>query len=56
MKKLAFVCLIAKADGTKLPPMIVFKNAKREVNAMDKVFKSCIIPSSPNAWINTELT
>ena len=32
------VCLAAKADGTKLPPFIVFKSAKREVAAMDKEF------------------
>ena len=43
------VCLAAKADGTKLPPFIVFKSAKREVAAMDKEFKGCHIASSPNA-------
>ena len=50
------VCLAAKADGTKLPPFIVFKGAKREVAALDKEFKGCHIASSPNAWMNTELT
>ena len=50
------VCLAAKADGTKLPPFIVFKSAKREVAAMDKEFKGCHIASSPNAWMNTALT
>ena len=50
------VCLVAKTDGTKLPPFIVFKSAKREVAAMDKEFKGCHIASSPNAWMNTALT
>ena len=36
--------------------LIVFKNAKREVNAMHKEFKNCIIESSTNASVNTELT
>ena len=27
------VCLAAKADGTKLKPLVVFKQAKREVAA-----------------------
>ena len=35
------VCLAAKADGTKLPPMIVFKGAKRETDEMDKEYKNC---------------
>ena len=50
------VCLAAKADGTKLPPFIVFKSANREVAAMDKEFKGYHIASSPNAWMNTALT
>ena len=50
------VCLAAKADGTKLPPMIVFKGAKRETDEMDKEYKNCVIASSANAWMNTELT
>lgn len=50
------VCLTAKADGTKLKPMIVFKGAKREVDSLNKEFKNCIIASSANAWMNTELT
>ena len=48
-------CLDAKADGTKLPPMTIFKNAKQQVDAMDKEFKNCIIASSPNAWINAKV-
>ena len=43
------VCLTAKADGTKLPPFIVFKGAKRETAALDKEIKNCYIASSPNA-------
>ena len=51
------VCLAAKADGTKLKPMIVFKGAKREVAALHQEFKSqAYIASSSNAWMNTELT
>ena len=30
------VCLTAKADGTKLPPFIVFKGANRKTAALDK--------------------
>ena len=55
-KSRASVCLAAKADGTKLPPFIVFKSAKREVAAVDKEFKGRHIASSPNAWMNTALT
>ena len=51
------VCLAAKADGTKLQPMIVFKGAKREVAALHQEFKSqAYIASSSNPWMNTELT
>ena len=50
------VCLAAKADGTKLPPMIVFKGAKRETDEMDKEYKNCVSAPSANAWMNTELT
>ena len=51
------VCLPAKADGTKLKPMIVFKGAKREVAALHREFKSqAYIASSANASMNTELT
>ena len=42
-------CLIAKADGTKLPPFIVFTGEKRETAASDKEIKNCCIASSPNA-------
>ena len=31
------VCLAAKADGTKLKPMVVFKGKKREVAALKQV-------------------
>ena len=51
------VYLAAKAGGTKLKPMIVFKGAKREVAALHQEFKSqAYIASSSNAWMNTELT
>ena len=32
------VCLAAKAEGTKLKPMVVFKGAKREVAALKQEF------------------
>ena len=44
------VCLAAKADSTKLKPMIVFKGA------MNKEFNNCVIASSANAWMDTNLT
>lgn len=36
--------------------LVVFKNAKGEVDAMHKEFENCIIASSTNASMNTELT
>ena len=51
------VCLAAKADGTKLKPLIVFGAAKRESKALNDEFKpQCVIASSPNAWMNEDLT
>lgn len=51
------VCLAAKADGTKLKPMIVFGGAKREVKKLSEEFKGrCVVASSSNAWMNDELT
>jgi len=51
------VCLAAKADGTKLKPMVVFKGAKREVAALNEEFKHrAVVATSTNAWMNTELT
>ena len=51
------VCLAAKADGTKLIPMIVFQGTVRETKALSEEFKGkAVIASSPNAWMNTELT
>ena len=51
------VCLAARADGTKLKPMVVFKGAKRETTAMNKEFRRhAVVASSANAWMNTELT
>ena len=51
------VCLAAKADGTKLKPMIVFKGAKREVAVLRQEYKGqAYIASSANAWMTTELT
>ena len=51
------VCLTAKADGTKLKPMIVFKGAVRECKILCQEFRSqAVVASSPNGWMNTELT
>ena len=56
-KVMVSVCLAAKADGTKLKPMIVFRGAKRETKALAEEFKNrCVVASSKNAWMNEELT
>lgn len=47
-------CLSAKADGTKLKPMVVFKGAKRKAAALSQEFKhKAIVATSDNAWMNT---
>ena len=47
------VCLAAKADGSKMKPMIVFEGGKREVKKLNEEFRSkCVIASSGNAWMN----
>ena len=51
------VVLAAKADGTKLKPMVVFKGAKREVAALNEEFKGrAVVATSANAWMDSELT
>ena len=56
-KARVFVCLAAKADGTKLKPMVVFKGAKREVAALSQEFKhKAVVATSDNAWMKTEVT
>ncbi|PFX15674.1 Pogo transposable element with KRAB domain [Stylophora pistillata] len=51
------VCLAAKADGTKLKPMVVFKGAKREVPALKQKFQHRVVVAwSANGWMDTELT
>lgn len=51
------VVLAAKADGTKLKPMVVFKGGKREVAALNQEFKGrAVVATSTNAWMNSELT
>ena len=50
------VCLAAKADGTKLKPLVVFRAVKRESNSLYEEFESCcVVESSGNAWIKEEL-
>ena len=56
-KSSVFVCLAAKAYGTKLKAMIVFKGAVRECKVLcQKSRTQAVIVSSPNGWMNTELT
>ena len=51
------VCLSAKANGTKLKPIIICGSAKRESKALNEEFRSrCVIVSSKNGWMNEELT
>ena len=51
------VGLAAKGDGTKLKPFIVFKGGKRDVEKMKKEYGNrCIIASSTNGWMDTDLT
>ena len=50
------VCLSARADGSKLKPMIVFKGAVRETKKLNDEFKGkCLIFSSVNSWVNEPL-
>lgn len=56
-KAKVLVCLAAKADGTKLKPMVVFKGAKQEVAVLKQEFQhGAIVATSANGWMNTELT
>ena len=51
------LCLTAKADGTKLKPLIVFRAAKLESKTLDDEFKGCcVVTTSGKAWMNEELT
>ena len=51
------VCLASQANGKKLKPFIVFGGAKCEAKMLDQEFKTkCDVISSPNAWMNEELT
>ena len=51
------LCLAAKADSTKLRPIIVFKGAKSEVAVLCQEYKGqAYIASSASAWMKTELT
>ena len=51
------VCLAAQANGKKLKPFILFGGAKREAKILDQEFKTkCVVRSSPNGWMNEELT
>ena len=49
--------LAAKANGTKLKPFIVFKGGKRDVEKLKKEYgNKCVIASSTNGWMDTDLT
>ena len=55
-KFMVSICFAAKADGTKLKPLVVFYAAKRESNSLDEEFEShCVVKSSGNAWMKEEL-
>ena len=47
--------LFRSGDGTKLVPYVVFKDAKREVKAMNST-QGAIVVSSRNGWMNDDLT
>ena len=50
------VGLAAKGEWTKLNPFIVFKG-KRDVEKLQKEYENkCIIASSANGWMDTDLT
>ena len=56
-KSRVLVCLAAKGVRTKLKSMIVFKGALRECKIFYQEFRTqTVIASSPNGWVNTELT
>ena len=49
--------LAAKGDGTKLKPFTVFKGGKRDVEKLKKEYgNKCVIASSTNGWMDTDLT
>ena len=51
------VCITAKANGEKMKQFVVFKGAQREIEKLNKEFSGkCIVASSPNGWMNAELT
>uniref|UniRef100_A0A3B3CJF2 HTH CENPB-type domain-containing protein n=1 Tax=Oryzias melastigma TaxID=30732 RepID=A0A3B3CJF2_ORYME len=49
------VTLAAKADGTKLKPFIVFRDAKEEVEGLQDV-QEAVVATSINGWMNQDLT
>ncbi|XP_020555814.1 zinc finger protein 37 [Oryzias latipes] len=49
------VTLAAKANGAKLKPLIVFRDAKREVARLQDV-QEAAVATSINGWMNQELT
>ena len=49
--------LAAKGDGTRLKPFIVFKGGKCDVEKLKKEYgNKCVIASSANGWMDTDLT
>ena len=56
-KERVTVGLAAKGDETKLKPIIVFNNAKRDVAKQQKEFiNRCDIVSRSNAWLDPDQT
>ena len=51
------ICLAAKLDGTKYKSFVVFVVAKRISKSLNEEFeRKCSITSTPNGWMNEELT
>ena len=51
------VCLAARADGTNLKPMTIFKGAVRETKVLSQEFKGQAVTASlSNGWMDTDLT
>ena len=51
------VCLVAKTDVIKLKQITVFESVVREYKVLCQELRTqAVIASSPNGWMNTELT
>lgn len=55
-KIMVTICLAAKADGTKLKLLIVFRGANRGTKPLDEEFKQCCIVMNSTNALSEELT